>query len=679
MANYIITKHKEDFKKIGTYNYCSLDKLSELPQEIAFDSETTGLFAKEEDMFCCQIGDRKNNYIVVMYNDNYSFYDIIPYLKNKTFVMQNGLFDLGFMYKYGFIPEKVYDTMLATRILYNGQWENRAADFGSIMKRELNLYYDKTNQKNIHLVKLSQASTIQYSFNDVDRLQEAHDVLFEKLTETKQLDTYALHCRFIKALAYMEQCGLPISAEAWKAKMVEDEKQMKLYKKKIGEFIYDNVPKFAYTQLDAFREFQKDTVINLKSSKQMLEVFKSLDINILDKDGKESIGEDIITKSDHSFVPLWLKYQEYQHRVSTFGASVYDKIKNGRIYTNFNPMVDTARLSSRKGSINFLNFPADEATRSCFSVGEDRKMVVCDYSGQETVLAADLSNDGAMTKSVVEGADLHCLLARELFPELKELSDKEIKEHHSDKRKKSKAPRFAMQYGGNAYTLHVNENIPLSEAEEIYDKFKKLHSGLFEWGEKQLQLAVKYGYIKSADGWRLYLPKFKEFKNLHWEIENMSKSDWAKYRVGKAENDRYWMIQNKNKENPKDKQMVFKAVNKDAYEYFKIQKKIVSKYFKLRSNYARLTLNNPVQTRGAHQIKLALSMLFEYIVEKGYMWKVLMCNAVHDEMVVDSPNEQAEEMKEVISKIMRKAGNHYLETLEIQADANTGQSWYEAK
>ena len=61
MANYIITKHPEFFKKTGKYNFCSLEQLETLPNEVAFDSETTGLFAPEEDMFCCQIGDRTNN------------------------------------------------------------------------------------------------------------------------------------------------------------------------------------------------------------------------------------------------------------------------------------------------------------------------------------------------------------------------------------------------------------------------------------------------------------------------------------------------------------------------------------------------------------------------------------------------------------------------------------------
>jgi DNA polymerase I-like protein with 3'-5' exonuclease and polymerase domains len=158
------------------------------------------------------------------------------------------------------------------------------------------------------------------------------------------------------------------------------------YKKQVIEYIYDNVPKFAYIQLDMFKDFEKDITVNLKSPSQMVEVFKELGIKVLNKDGKESIKEDIISKSDHEFVKLWLKYQEYQHRVSTFGKGVYDKIIDGRIYTNFNPMVDTARLSSRRGSINFLNFPSDEATRDCFEAPEGHKMIVCDWSGQVSAI-----------------------------------------------------------------------------------------------------------------------------------------------------------------------------------------------------------------------------------------------------------------------------------------------------
>jgi hypothetical protein len=83
---------------------------------------------------------------------------------------------------------------------------------------------------------------------------------------------------------------------------------------------------------------------------------------------------------------LWLKYQNANHRVTTFGQGIYDKMKMVVFITNFNPMVDTARLSTRR-VYKFLNFPSDKATRYCFK-SKIGIIIVCDYSGQETVVAA---------------------------------------------------------------------------------------------------------------------------------------------------------------------------------------------------------------------------------------------------------------------------------------------------
>lgn len=678
--NYIITKDKEFFKKIGDYNFCDIEELANLPEIIAFDSETTGLFSLVDDMFCCQIGTGENNYIIHMYDDNYTFYDVIPYVKDCTFVMQNGIFDLGFMYKYKFVPKKVFDTMLASRILYNGDIVNRRADFQAIMERELGVYYDKTDQKNIHIVKLSRPSAIKYSFNDVDRLIECHDVLLNKIKDRGFLLTYNLHCRFARALAYMEKCGLPLSGPKWLDKMKTDKKNTIKFQKEIYEYIYDRLPQFADRQIDLFQGLQKKLTVNLNSPEQMIPVFNALGIKTKDKDGKDSIDKKIIKKTKHEFVDLWLKYQEAQHRVSTFGKTVYDKMIDGRIYTNFNPMVDTARLSTRRGGINFLNFPSDEQTRDCFEAPQEHKMIVCDWSGQETVLAADLSGDEAMTKSVIEGLDLHCMMARVLYPELKDVSDENIIEFHSDKRQFSKAPRFAMQYGGSGYTLHINEDIPLEEAEDIFNKFVSLHPGLFEWGERNFLRAIKLGYIESVDGWKLKLPKFDWFSDLKVEIEAITKAQWTLYKIGKAERKRERLIEEANKKlAPGVEKKVYTVVNEEAYKFYKSKAKRISDYFKLRSEYKRLTLNNPIQTRGAHQMKLALSMIFEWIVEQDLLDIVLICNAVHDEVICEAPNNLAEKTKQIVGLFMKEAGDHYLSTLKIKADANIGQTWYEAK
>ena len=43
--NYIITKNRQYFSKIGEYNYCDLSDM-ELTDTIAVDSETTGKLIK---------------------------------------------------------------------------------------------------------------------------------------------------------------------------------------------------------------------------------------------------------------------------------------------------------------------------------------------------------------------------------------------------------------------------------------------------------------------------------------------------------------------------------------------------------------------------------------------------------------------------------------------------------
>ena len=663
--NFIITKHPEYFEKIGKYNFCSLEEMI-LPDVISCDSETTGLEARHNDMFCFQIGSGENNYIIKMYEDDYTFKELIPFLKRKTLIFHNGLFDLGFCYKHDFYPDDVRDTMLASKILYNGDVENMTHDFGAVMKRELGIIYDKTDQKNIATVKLSQPSTIKYSFNDVDKLIELHQAMERKIDEGRYRKTYDLHCKYIRALAYIEQCGLPISSIEWKKKMEEDKKNVNTYKEKIEEYIYNNLKEYRDNQIDIFNP-KKRINCSISSPIQMIRVFQKLGIETKDKDGKDSINESIISKSEHEFVSLWLKFQEANHRVTTFGEGIYSKIENERIYTNFNPMVDTARLSVRKGNINFLNFPSDKETRKCFVANKGNKLVVCDYSGQENVIIADFSGDKAMTSSVVNGDDLHCMLAKVLFPEIKDLSDEEIIKKHKQKRQESKPIRFAFAYGGNAYTIHVNGGIPLERANEIEKGFKELHEGLYTWGDKVLQQAIKVGWIESVDGWKLHLSQFKRFCELHKIINDFSKSDWTLYKEGKQEY--------KNLLNIKE----YTIVNSRAYEFYKIKRKQVSDYFKLKSEYSRLALNNPVQTCGGHMIKRATLLLFDWIVKNNYQWRIKICNSIYDELVLECEEELTEITKKQLEKSMIKGGNHYLTNLTIKADAGVGNSWAEAK
>lgn len=668
--NYIITKTPQFFEKIGQYNYCQLEDMI-LPEIIAIDLETTELKPILGDIFAIQIGTSVNNYLIHCYNNNYIPQDVIPYLKDKILIGHNLTFDLGFFYKYGFYPDKVKDTFIASKILYNGIKEYRH-DFGTVFERELNINYDKSEQKNIDKIKLSTYKSIEYCFNDVDKLIELHNHLENKIIKEGYKETYGLHCEYIKALAYMEQCGVPLSKEKWLQKIELDKQVLKEKEQLVNNYIVSNLPQFHQQQLDLFNPYPI-LGLDLSSPKQMIPVFQALQINCIDDEGKDSISENVIKKTKHEFVDIWLEYQSAKHDVTTFGNNIFEKVIDGRIYTGYNPILDTARISSRKGDVNTLNLPANQRTRECIEAKPGFKMIVADYEGQETRVGADITGDEAMIDSILNGSDLHCAFAKVLYPELQTLSDEEITKNHKTKRNASKSPRFCFQFGGTGYTLALNENLPVKEGMRIEGLFKQLHSGIYEYGDKKLKEAVKLGYIESTMGFKLHLPDFKKFKELEERVEQISKREWELYKEGKEEY--------KKLEKAKEQKRVYEIQKKSSFEFYSKNKSLISRFFKLKSQYYRLCLNNPTQTTAAHQTKLAACMLFNFIKQNNHLGKAKICIIPHDEFVIEVEDELVDLYKEKLGYFMREAGNKFIKNplIKMNADANSGENWYEAK
>ena len=676
--NYIVTNKQEYFQKIGDYNYCNPEDII-LPYIIGVDSETEGLEARnpKQNIFCIQIGTGTNNYIIDL--ETISFEEMRPLLYNKVMIFHNATFDLGWFYqKFNFWPEQVGDTMIASMILHNGKKEYNGAPyrhgFGWVMERELGLKYDKGEQKNIHKIKLSTARSIEYCFNDVDRLLDLHTDLVNKLTATQAIPAYRIHRRYIKALAYMEQCGLPVNTEKWKEKIRLDKIDLKKKEEEVIKYICENLPEYQDKQLDMFSEAKKVN-INLGSPQQVIPIFEAFGINVENPEDKEkkSIKEDVISKTKHPFVKLWLDMQEIKHDISTYGENLLGRIENEAFYTTFKPILDTARISTRREGINIMNFPKGKKTRGCFVAHPGMKMIVCDYEGQETRTGADITEDVAMTASIVNDADLHCAFVRVLNPELQDADDEIIKTVHADKRQAAKAPRFCFQFGGTGFTLHQNEGIPLEEAMKIEAAFKELHYGVYEYGERKFKEAVELGYITSTAGFRLYLTDWKEFKESKAQIEGFSKDFWAQYREGKIESRAKWEAE--------DKGEFYRIQNPACFSLYKENAPIVSRYFKKKSEYFKLCLNSPTQATAAFQTKEAVARIFEYILKKGHQWIARIAAVQHDEVIMEVREDLVEEYKKVIETSMIEGGNIFLTKglFSMSCAANAADSWYEAK
>lgn len=691
---YVVTKNPQFFSDIQGfenegYEFCSLKDMI-LPNRISFDEETTGLSPLSDEIFAIQLGTGTNNYLIDLqdYSTSIKFKEyeglttkleeVVPYFIDKELVGQNIVFDLGFLNIKNYFPKVVFDTFLASTILLNGSPPNIRHGFADIMKRELNLVYDKTDQKNIATVKLSQLSTIQYSFNDVDRLLEAHDSLYKKLQDYGALPAYLLHCKHIRVVSYIQLCGLPINEYKWREKMQKDEFKSKIKAQEVKDYIWENLPQFRDSQIDLFDTSKRIKVL-LSSPTQMLKVFQAFKINTVDSDGKNSINEGIIKKTKHEFVNLWLDYVGATHQVNSFGQNILNQAIGGRLYANFNPILQTARMSTRKGYPNLLTMPNDRDTRSSFTTTKGYKLIVADADNQESIILADKSLDDVMVASVLQGLDLHCAFTRLIYPEVAELSDNEIKEKHNKKRSIAKGGRFCFAYGGGGFTAAQNLDLPLEEGMRLEALYKELHPKVYEYGNKNLVEALKHGYIESVEGFKLILPEFETYTKLDKQIKEFDKDFWAIYREGKEEYKAYWKSFEERKI---DKEVELYVVqNKDSYNHYKEHKDLVSKFFQLKSQYFRLSLNNPIQTTGAFHIKRAGIYLFDFIEQNNHYWKAKICNVPHDEYVLEVLEELVDIYVPKVGECMREAGDYYLKSgiVKSGAEGHSGNSWYEAK
>jgi DNA polymerase-1 len=101
---------------------------------------------------------------------------------------------------------------------------------------------------------------------------------------------------------------------------------------------------------------------------------------------------------------------------------------------------------------------------------------------------------------------------------------------------------------------------------------------------------------------------------------------------------------------------------------------LTSSNFNIRSGAERIALNTPIQGTAADLIKLAMIRV-EQALNKNYPEAQLLLQ-VHDELIVECPEEIATEVAALVSREMQ--GIAALK-VPLTAEAKYGKSWYDAK
>ncbi|TCL51840.1 DNA polymerase I [Thermolongibacillus altinsuensis] len=101
---------------------------------------------------------------------------------------------------------------------------------------------------------------------------------------------------------------------------------------------------------------------------------------------------------------------------------------------------------------------------------------------------------------------------------------------------------------------------------------------------------------------------------------------------------------------------------------------ITSKNFNLRSFAERTAMNTPIQGSAADIIKKAMIDLANRLKKERLKARILL--QVHDELILEAPQEEVEKLKEIVPEVME----HAIELkVPLKVDYHFGPTWYDAK
>lgn len=462
-----------------------LEKLS--VEACAIDTETTALKYTELKVTGISFCDGKYNLYIpigLSGNDNTKLELIKTYnQKLKRVIAHNWVFDAKVMYKYGiqWSGKKRFDTMVAHHLLDENERHGLKHLTKTILKKQVAEYDENLSHysKEFYEYALDDSLNTWLLYNHFRPLltKEGLDNLF-----------YNIEMPYQDVLLEMELEGVLIDQELLQKQQVILQEELINLESKLYELLGEPY------QLQISLTDTKPTVvgkINFNSSKQLAEIlFNKLGLEVLEHTdtGQPKTGKVTIEKyNDHPFVSMLEKYKIasklYESFVSPQGQVQSNIESDGKVRPNFIDVgTKTGRLACSQPNLQQLPKPKEYSpvnVRKVFIAPQGYKMFSCDYSGQEVAVAAQVSKDPTLVKSLRNGYDMHLAIANQFYnlgiPE-EALSKKHkdydsYKNKYADSRQKAKVITFGLMYGKGAYGFSKDFGISEDEAQKIVDDY----------------------------------------------------------------------------------------------------------------------------------------------------------------------------------------------------------------
>ena len=494
-----ISNTDHDYKLIDSFEKRrELIQILSQQKEFCFDTETTGLDPRTEEIVGLAISFKSHSAYYISFPDNRIeatniFNEFRNLFANKSIrkIGQNIKYDIAILKQYEIeVVGEIFDTMIAHYLMQPDLRHNlnflseQYLGYKPISIEEL-IGKKGANQNSMRNVSFDKIT--DYACEDADltfRLKE----IFEKELEKNYLDNLSstLEMPLIPVLADMENSGVKVDTFA----LNEFAKELNVELIKTEEKIIE----------------QSGVQFNISSPKQLGEVLfdhMKLDPNAKKTKTKQySTSEETLQKiSDkHPIIQDILEFRSLKKLLSTYVEALPKLInkKTDKIHTSYQQAVaSTGRLSSKNP--NLQNIPIREARgreirKSFIPSDENHLLLAADYSQIELRIMAHLSQDANMIEAFKNNADIHTSTAANIF------HVENINDVTSDQRRIAKSANFGIIYGISAFGLSQNLHISRSEAKQLIDEYFNSFPMVKEYMDKSIATARNRGYVETMMG-----------------------------------------------------------------------------------------------------------------------------------------------------------------------------------
>lgn len=374
------------------------------------------------------------------------------------------------------------------------------------------------------------------------------------------------------------------------------------------------------SQYEAWRAENTGPMFNLQSKFHLKKLFfDTMQLKPLSKTptGMPQVDEDFLEANSQIFpwILQLIEYNKLSKIRSTYVERFMEEAEDGIFYPSF---MQHRTVSGRyAGDLQQLPRPSSDGVgsvgrftsviREFIIAAPGSKLVSADYEQLEPRVFCHVSGDTALSSIFTKKLDFYSEIAR---------MTEGLAEVNKEQRQKAKSYALGIAYGMTGYKLKFELGCTDEVADALVEKYLTAFPGLRKWMNDSKTKAIAQGFVKTQSGRMRHLPRTKELAQRYGRAIEDSLELWRRFNSTPE---------------------LYAKVKSDYKEYKNLQNNAI---------------NFQVQGLAASIVNRAAIAINRKLIRQSFKAKLVM--QVHDELVYEVPEEELEEVCQIIRSKMER-------------------------